>query len=56
MSRVKYKQYNDLTYKEMLVDPQPGMCIIFDSSLEHAVEQQVKDKQRISLAYNFKDL
>ena len=56
MSRIKYKQYNDLTFKEMLVDPLPGLCVIFDSSLEHAVEQQVKDQPRISLAYNFKDL
>jgi|TARA_E500000318_G_scaffold57540_1_gene53381 uncharacterized protein (TIGR02466 family) len=56
MSRIKYKEHEDLTYKQMFVEPVPGMCIIFDSSLEHAVEQHLLDTPRITLAYNYKDM
>jgi hypothetical protein len=29
------------------------LLIIFDSSLQHSVEQHMDDEPRISLAYNF---
>jgi len=32
----------------------PGELIIFRSNIEHSVERQETDKERISLAYNFK--
>jgi uncharacterized protein (TIGR02466 family) len=52
-SRVPYKSYKEDTYKTIYFNMKPGMLLIFDSSLEHAVEQHKEKEARISLATNF---
>jgi len=56
MSKIKFKEPSQLTFKDISILPQPGLLIIFDSSLQHCVEQHLSDQPRISLAYNFKEL
>ena len=53
MSKIYYKDAEPLTFKYVNIVPKPGLLIIFDSSLQHSVEQHMDDEPRISLAYNF---
>tara|TARA_R100001015_G_C4625994_1_gene184774 strand:- start:817 stop:1425 length:609 start_codon:yes stop_codon:yes gene_type:complete len=53
LSKIPYIDYYDDTFKTLHYDMQPGLLLIFDSSLEHAVEQHIQDEPRISLATNF---
>lgn len=56
MSKIKYIEHNDFTYKDIQIVPKPGLLVIFDSSLPHSVEQHMSKEPRISLAYNYKEL
>jgi len=45
---------NPYTWKNFNVPPIAGRLVVFKSHMEHSVEQQLEDRTRITLAYNFK--
>ena len=50
----RYENYKPETYERVNFKPQPGMILIFRSHLEHSVEKQIDNEDRISIAYNFR--
>ena len=52
--RIEYDNYTPDTYDRFSYQPKAGMILIFRSHLEHSVEKQVDDEDRISIAYNFR--
>jgi uncharacterized protein (TIGR02466 family) len=54
MLRLDEDQIDRLNWLEYLIDPQPGLCVVFKSSTLHGVEQNFFDndlEERISIAY-----
>ena len=49
-----YEKYTPDTFERVNFKPQPGMILIFRSHLEHSVEKQIDNEDRISIAYNFR--
>lgn len=44
---------NQYTYEKFTFDPQIGRSFIFPSYVDHYVEPNLNDKERISIAFNF---
>jgi len=44
---------NSLNSNTVYFNPKPGMLLIFRSNIEHCVEQNLTDEDRISLSYNY---
>ena len=44
---------NNLNSNTVYFNPKPGMLLIFRSNIEHCVEQNLTDEDRISLSYNY---
>lgn len=51
--RSPVKELNGYNSPVIKVPVQTGMCIIFPSYLNHKVDQQLEDKERIMIAFNF---
>ena len=51
-----YKKFTTDTFERVNFKPQPGMLLIFRSHLEHYVEQNNSDENRISFAYNYRPI
>ena len=49
-----YNQYTPDTFERIYFEPIEGMMLIFRSHLEHSVEKQIDEEDRISIAYNFR--
>lgn len=45
---------NIYTWRSYILEPNPGLLLIFKSNLVHGVAKNKTDKPRISFAYNFK--
>lgn len=51
-----YEENNPLTWSTYEMQPRNGLLLIFKSNLIHGVQQNKSNKQKISLALNFKVL
>jgi len=51
-----YTKFTPDTFERVNFNPQPGMLLIFRSHLEHYVEQNDSDDDRISIAYNYRPI
>ncbi len=45
---------NPLTWRSYWINPQPGLLLIFKSTLQHEVGQNKSNEEKISMALNFK--
>ncbi len=48
-----YNQYTSDTFERIYFEPVEGLMLIFRGHLEHCVEKQIDEENRISIAYNF---
>jgi len=49
-----YNNFTPDTFERVHYEPVDGMVLIFRSHLEHCVEKQIDEENRISIAYNFR--
>jgi len=51
-----YTEYTPDNFERINFKPQPGMLLIFRSHLEHYVDKNNSDEDRISFAYNYRPI
>ena len=51
-----YTEYTSDNFERINFKPQPGMLLIFRSHLEHYVDKNNSDEDRISFAYNYRPI
>lgn len=48
----KYMRIHNIGPPQFAVAPRPGDCVIFDSGVQHGVDQNTSDVDRISISFN----